>query len=297
MNIFRAYHRVMTNHPIKTQCLTTAFLVSSGDLIAQKLIEKQPELIVKRTVKFALFGLLFVGPSISVWYRILDRRFGPKQLLLKPWQKVMIDQATFNPSIHLMAIIVLGLMSQESFKAIKTNIHDNYVDIMKNSYKVWPAVQMSRIYIGIFIGMEFIFSLEIGRKRKIITAKFALFGLVYIGPCISLWYRFLDRSFGRSKQIILKPWQKMIIDQSTFSPLINLFALPILGLMNRKSMNEIWKNINDNYVDIMMASYKIWPAVQIANFYLIPLNYRAIFASMFALIWNSYFTWKLGEKK
>lgn len=60
MNIFRAYHRVMTNHPIKTQCLTTAFLVSSGDLIAQKLIEKQPELIVKRTVKFALFGLLFV---------------------------------------------------------------------------------------------------------------------------------------------------------------------------------------------------------------------------------------------
>ncbi|XP_046914316.2 uncharacterized protein LOC124495050 [Dermatophagoides farinae] len=87
------------------------------------------------------------GPSISVWYRILDRRFGPKQLLLKPWQKVMIDQATFNPSIHLMAIIVLGLMSQESFKAIKTNIHDNYVDIMKNSYKVWPAVQMVNFYL------------------------------------------------------------------------------------------------------------------------------------------------------
>lgn len=60
MNIFRAYHRVMTNHPIKTQCITTALLVTSGDLIAQKLIEKQPELIVKRTVKFALFGLLFV---------------------------------------------------------------------------------------------------------------------------------------------------------------------------------------------------------------------------------------------
>nr|XP_027195503.1 protein Mpv17-like [Dermatophagoides pteronyssinus] len=177
MNIFRAYNRIMIKHPIKTQCITNACLVATGDIIAQKFIEKQSELLVKR------------------------------------------------------------------------------------------------------------------------TAKFALFGLVYIGPCISLWYRFLDRSFGRTKQIILKPWQKMIIDQSTFSPAINFFALPILGLMNRKSTNEIVKNIQENYIDIMIASYKIWPAVQIANFYLIPLNYRAIFASMFALIWNSYFTWKLGEKK
>lgn len=77
----------------------------------------------------------------------MDRRFGPKQLLLKPWQKVLIDQATFNPSIHMMAIIVLGLMSQESFKEIKTNIEDKYVDIMKNSYKVWPAVQMVNFYM------------------------------------------------------------------------------------------------------------------------------------------------------
>ena len=101
------------------------------------------------------------------------------------------------------------------------------------------------------------------------------------GPCISLWYRFLDRSFGRTKQIILKPWQKMIIDQSTFSPAINFFALPILGIMNRKSTNEIVKNIQENYIDIMIASYKIWPAVQIANFYLIPLNYRYLFIYLF----------------
>lgn len=47
----------------------------------------------------------------------------------------------------MMAIIMLGLMSQESFKEIKTNIEDKYVDIMKNSYKVWPAVQMVNFYM------------------------------------------------------------------------------------------------------------------------------------------------------
>lgn len=60
MNIFRAYNRVMIKHPIKTQCITNACLVATGDIIAQKLIEKQPELIVKRTAKFALFGLVYI---------------------------------------------------------------------------------------------------------------------------------------------------------------------------------------------------------------------------------------------
>lgn len=60
MNIFRVYNRVMIKHPIKTQCITNACLVATGDIIAQKLIEKQPELIVKRTAKFALFGLVYI---------------------------------------------------------------------------------------------------------------------------------------------------------------------------------------------------------------------------------------------
>ena len=50
----------MIKHPIKTQCITNACLVATGDIIAQKFIEKQPELLVKRTAKFALFGLVYI---------------------------------------------------------------------------------------------------------------------------------------------------------------------------------------------------------------------------------------------
>uniref|UniRef100_A0A834VI41 Mitochondrial inner membrane protein Mpv17 n=2 Tax=Sarcoptes scabiei TaxID=52283 RepID=A0A834VI41_SARSC len=176
MNLIRAYGNVMIKHPIKTQCLTTAVLVTTGDIIAQKLIEDQSRLNVKRTAKFALFGLLYVGPSVTYWYR------------------------------------------------------------------------------------------------------------------------FLDRSFGRSKSIRLKPWQKLIVDQSFFNPAINFFALIILGVLDQKKSTEIVENIQKNYLDIMIASYKIWPLVQLINFYLIPLNYRSVFVAAFSLAWNSYYTWKLGEK-
>lgn len=173
--IFRAYNRIMVKQPFLTQCVTCGLLVASGDVISQKVIENQPQLNIERTVKFAAFGLLYIGPAISIWYRFLDRSFGVKKFLLKPWQKV-------------------------------------------------------------------------------------------------------------------------IADQTIFSPQINLLAIPVLGLLNSNSLEQMKDNVRNNYVDIMIANYKIWPAVQMVNFYLVPLNYRVVFASFFSLIWNTYYTWKMGEK-
>ena len=59
-----------------------------------------------------------------------------------------------------------------------------------------------------------------------------------------------------------------------FAPQINLLALPVLGFMNNQSVEQIKQNIRTNYVDIMIANYKIWPMAQMLNFYLVPLNYR-----------------------
>lgn len=108
-----------------------------------------------------------------------------------------------------------------------------------------------------------------------------------------MWYRFLDRKFG-ARQVLLKPWQKVACDQVSlcfdfqngkipinlcrlqlfFSPQINLIALPVLGMMNQQSMEEIKRSIRENYVEIMIANYKIWPMAQMVNFYYVPLNYR-----------------------
>ncbi len=48
----------------------------------------------------------------------------------------------------------------------------------------------------------------------------------------------------------------------------------MLGLLNSNSLEQMKDNVRNNYVDIMIANYKIWPAVQMVNFYLVPLNYR-----------------------
>ena len=37
-----------------------------------------------------------------------------------------------------------------------------------------------------------------------------------------------------------------------------------------------------------MANYKLWPAVQFVNFYLIPLNYQLLFLNVIAIGWTAF---------
>lgn len=37
-----------------------------------------------------------------------------------------------------------------------------------------------------------------------------------------------------------------------------------------------------------MANWKLWPAVQFINFYLIPLNYQLLFLNVIAIGWTAF---------
>lgn len=37
-----------------------------------------------------------------------------------------------------------------------------------------------------------------------------------------------------------------------------------------------------------MANYKLWPAIQCVNFYLVPLNYQLLFLNVIAIGWTAF---------
>nr|XP_009664222.1 PREDICTED: protein Mpv17 [Struthio camelus australis] len=92
------------------------------------------------------------------------------------------------------------------------------------------------------------------------------------GPVLGSWYKVLDRLIpGATKAVAVR---KMLLDQGGFAPCFLGCFLAIAGAMNGLSVQENWSKIQQDYVDALLTNYCIWPPVQIANFYFVPLNHR-----------------------
>jgi len=132
---------------------------------------------------------------------------------------------------------------------------------------------------------------ELNWKR---TSQFGALGLLFVGPVIKNWFVLLERVFGATGK--LTPLKKVVTDQVLMPPFLQFSCISILGLMNFHSMDKIKGTLKKDYFDVLIANYKFWPFVQLINFYYVPLNYRLPVVAVAALFWNTYFTWKLGEK-
>lgn len=69
------------------------------------------------------------------------------------------------------------------------------------------------------------------------------------------------------------------------------------GIVERNNLQSIQENIKKHYMDILRVNYSLWPAVQLINFTLIPLQRQVLFAQTVALFWNTYLSWKTHSEQ
>lgn len=89
--------------------------------------------------------------------------------------------------------------------------------------------------------------------------------------------------------------KKVALDQLVFAPSFLMVFLTNLNLLNGRSLRDTKEDLSSNYLDIMVANWKLWPAVQLVNFYLVPLNYQVLLAQSVAVVWNTYLSWKTNQ--
>ncbi|KAG5866488.1 hypothetical protein JTB14_004011 [Gonioctena quinquepunctata] len=145
--ITKLYCRLMRDNYVLVQAIQTGTLMSTGDLIAQTIIEKKPlkEVRWRRTANFFAIGTVVVGPALSVWYRTLSKLIGHtgKSVVLK---KVAVDQLVFAPTFLFVFITLINTLDGHNWKHIKEELNLKYVDILLTNYTVWPAVQLFNFY-------------------------------------------------------------------------------------------------------------------------------------------------------
>ncbi|NWT32871.1 MPV17 protein, partial [Cardinalis cardinalis] len=131
------------------------------------------------------------------------------------------------------------------------------------------------------------------------TLKMMGIGFCFVGPVVGSWYRILDWLIpGNTKVVAVK---KVILDQGGFAPCFLGCFLAVTGATNGLSVQENWSKIAhtsfsfQDYVDALVTNYCIWPPVQIANFYFVPLQHRLAVVQCVAIVWNCYLSWKANR--
>lgn len=124
------------------------------------------------------------------------------------------------------------------------------------------------------------------------TARMALYGGSVFGPAASSWYSLLQR-----RVVLSTPRRTMLAqvacDQGLFAPVFIGVFLSSMAVLEGGSPRA---KLEHNYRSAMEANYVVWPAVQMVNFSLVPLQHRVLFVNMVSIAWNSYLSFLNSRK-
>lgn len=106
--------------------------------------------------------------------------------------------------------------------------------------------------------------------------RFMAYGFC-VAPLQFKWFRFLERAFPMTKTSALGPAMKRVIfDQLVYAPFgVGLFfvAMTVAEGGGRRAVSQ---KLRDMYVPTLKANYVVWPAVQIVNFRLMPVQFQLV---------------------
>lgn len=122
------------------------------------------------------------------------------------------------------------------------------------------------------------------------TGRFFVLGALFITPVLNRWFRVLERRVNGHPKLV--PLKRMMIDQFMFSPFFNALILFNLRMLEGDGVKESYRRMKEDWSTIYINSLKVWPAVQLINFYFIPLNMRVIVVQLVAFFWNTYLSFK-----
>ncbi|KAF4533027.1 hypothetical protein B566_EDAN000719 [Ephemera danica] len=123
------------------------------------------------------------------------------------------------------------------------------------------------------------------------TLCFTGIGIFYLGPSLRLWYGTLERLFGSARHPKVA-FKKVATDQLVFAPTFLASILTLVPLTNGHSWQKAKAKLGADYWTVLKANYQLWPWVQIANFYWVPLRHQVLVVQLVALFWNVYVSWR-----
>ncbi|SPO04056.1 related to glomerulosclerosis protein Mpv17 [Cephalotrichum gorgonifer] len=118
--------------------------------------------------------------------------------------------------------------------------------------------------------------------------RFMAYGLG-MAPVTFKWFRFLEWMFPITKTSAFAPALKRVIaDQLLFSPCSIFIFFVVMTVAEGGGKRAVSNKLRDMYFTTLKTSYLVWPAVQIINFRLMPIQLQLPFVSCISIAWTAY---------
>ncbi|KAG5177505.1 hypothetical protein JKP88DRAFT_196506 [Tribonema minus] len=125
---------------------------------------------------------------------------------------------------------------------------------------------------------------ELDRWR---VARSAAAGFVGHGPLSHCWYEVCEALFSaigwNGAWWVTLP--KIMTDQLVWGPIWNATYVVLVGLMKRDAPARVWEAVTSTMVPLVVSGLKLWPAVHLVTYGLIPPENRLLWVDTVEILW------------
>jgi len=118
--------------------------------------------------------------------------------------------------------------------------------------------------------------------------RFMAYGFL-MAPVQHKWFGFLSSTFPLTKMAgTTAALKRVAFDQLLFAPVGLACFFTFMTIAEGGGKRAVTKKFQDVYVPALKANYLVWPAVQMLNFRIIPLQFQIPFVSTIGIAWTAY---------
>ena len=121
-----------------------------------------------------------------------------------------------------------------------------------------------------------------------------IFGSFIYGPFAAVWYvKFLPAvaPMPPGQPSLAQVTKKVVLDETIESWYAHITFLYGMTMLEGGTRQEATAKLKKDFWRIYKADLMVWPFVQFANFYFIPIHLQAVLASVVSVFWAAYLSY------
>mmetsp|Transcript_1054 Transcript_1054/g.1650 ORF Transcript_1054/g.1650 Transcript_1054/m.1650 type:complete len:247 (-) Transcript_1054:878-1618(-) len=127
--------------------------------------------------------------------------------------------------------------------------------------------------------------------------RFAFFGFILQAPWNHFYYLLLDGALPPTEDPFTSTTAiKVVIDQFVQAPIFTVIIFGFLGVLEGKSLDSIKEQLDEDYVDTMLANWKLWVPATAVNIAFCPPILRVLFLNVVFFFWSIFLSLKLNKE-